>query len=101
MPRVAGAHTTSATLTLLFYHLVHNPQVGTKLTEELCSVFPKYDAGGKETSYAGLESKLPYTMACIKENFRITAVFNMPLPRLVTDRKGVTISGCHVPPGVS
>lgn len=100
-PRVAGAHTTSTTLTFLFYHLMQNTKAAAKLTDELCSVLPKYDAGGKETSYSGLESKLPYTMACIRENFRITAVFNMPLPRLVTDCKGVTICGYHVPPGVS
>ncbi len=79
---------------------MHNPQAAEKLTTELCAKLPLYDEGGRELPYAGIESKLPYTMACIKENFRITAVFNMPLPRLVTSATGVDISGHHVPQGV-
>ena len=98
---VAGAHTTSATLTFLFYHLMHHPAVAEKVTTEICSIVPKYNAGENQVPYTGLESKLPYTMACIRENFRVAAVFNMPLPRLVTNPHGVTISGHHVPHGVS
>lgn len=98
--RVAGAHTTSATLGLLFYHLLHNRYAAEKLTEELNANVPLYNEGGKEISYSGLESKLPYTMACIKESFRITPVFTMPLPRLVTDPNGVDIHGFHIPQGV-
>ncbi|KAL1859975.1 hypothetical protein Plec18170_001923 [Paecilomyces lecythidis] len=98
---IAGAHTTSATLGFLFYHLMHNRYAAEKLATELCTTLPLHYAGSKLESYAGMESKLPYTMACIKENFRITAVFNMPLPRLVTDPKGVDISGYHMPQGTS
>ncbi|KAH8820178.1 cytochrome P450 [Xylogone sp. PMI_703] len=98
---VAGSHTTSATLGFLFYHLMHNRYVAEKLTAELQANLSLYEDGGKQVSYAGIKSKLPYTMACIKENFRITAVFNMPLPRLVTDPKGVDISGYHIPQGTS
>ncbi|KAH0526946.1 hypothetical protein TsFJ059_010211 [Trichoderma semiorbis] len=98
---VAGAHTTSATLGLLFYHLLHNRYAAEKLTEELNANVPLYNDGGKEISYSGLESKLPYTMACIKESFRITPVFTMPLPRLVTDPNGVDINGFHIPQGTA
>lgn len=80
---------------------MHNRHASETLTAELCANLPLYHKGETEIAYAGIESKLPYTMACIKENFRISAVFTMPLPRLVTDPKGVDISGCHVPQGVS
>jgi cytochrome P450 len=81
---------------------MHNSEVASKLSAEICSVLPGYDDdSGKNVSYAGLESQLPYTMACIRENFRMSAVFNMPLPRVVTDPRGVEISGHHIPQGVS
>jgi benzoate 4-monooxygenase len=98
--RAAGAHTSSATLGFLFYHLLHNPDAAENLAAELRDHLPLYRHGGQDIPYAGLESKLPYTMACIKENFRINAVFTMPLPRLVTNPKGVDICGYHVPQGV-
>lgn len=80
---------------------MHNRYAAEKLTAELCANLPSYHEGGSTVPYAGVESKLPYTMACIRENFRITAVFDMPLPRLVTHPKGVEISGHYVPQGVS
>lgn len=95
--RVAGAHTTSSTLSLLFYHLLHNRHAAEKLTHELVSQLSPFQEAGSEVAYSGLESKLPYSMACIKENFRITPVFTMPLPRLVTSPSGVDISGYHIP----
>ena len=49
----------------------------------------------------GLEAKLPYTMACINENFRIHPVFTMPLPREVTSSEGHEIDGKRIPTGVS
>ncbi|KAF2105145.1 cytochrome P450 [Rhizodiscina lignyota] len=98
---IAGAHTTSATVGFLFYHLMHNHDAAKKLAAELSDNLPLYQEGGNMVLYAGIESKLPYTMSCIKENFRISAVFNMPMPRLVTDPKGVEICGRHIPQGTS
>lgn len=80
---------------------MHNRDAAEKLAVELRAKLPLHCEGMKLESYAGIETKLPYTIACIRENFRITAVFNMPLPRLVTDPKGVYISGYHIPQGVS
>ncbi|KAH8889199.1 cytochrome P450 [Thozetella sp. PMI_491] len=98
---IAGAHTTAATLGFLFYHLTHNPSAGKTLTDELLENLPLYQQAGDEPAYAGLESKLSYTMACIKENFRMTAVLNFPLPRLVTAKGGVEICGYYVPSGTT
>lgn len=47
-----------------------------------------------------LESSLPYMRDCIKENFRITPVFSMPLARRVLAPEGVVIDGHHIPQGV-
>ena len=58
------------------------------------------DVAGDVVPIKGLEAKLPYTMACIHENFRINPVFSMPLPREVTAREGHDIDGNHIPAGV-
>lgn len=49
----------------------------------------------------GLEARLPYTMACINENFRINPVFTMPLPRQVMAPEGAVIDGHIIPRHVS
>lgn len=103
---VAGSHTTSGTLTLLFYHLLHNPAAAKKLSEELVAglSLPLADADAQNMAlpaFSGLEMQLPYTTACIRENFRISPVFTMPLPRKVCDPEGLVIDGIHVPYGVS
>ncbi|OAP60837.1 hypothetical protein AYL99_05839 [Fonsecaea erecta] len=99
---VAGSHTTSGTLTLLFYHLLHNKSVADNLTKEITACIPFKDtAGDSLPAYSGLESQLPYATACIRENFRISPVFTMPLPRTVCDPEGAVIEGTYVPPGTN
>ena len=49
----------------------------------------------------GLETSLSYTMACVRENFRMNPVFTMPLWRRVGYPSGVNIGDHHVPEGVS
>lgn len=44
-----------------------------------------------------LEKNLPYEMACVRENFRMSPVFTMSLPRVVTETRGLDIDGFHVP----
>lgn len=97
---VAGSHTTSGTLTLLFYHLLHNPDVYKRLMEELELELPALDSGAHP--YTGLENRLPFIMACIRENFRCTPVFTMPLVRTiaVTKAEGMEIEGELIPQGV-
>ncbi|EIT81913.1 putative benzoate 4-monooxygenase cytochrome P450 [Aspergillus flavus] len=98
---IAGTHTTSATSTLLFYHLLHNPDFMRKCTEEIDSNLPSL--GPSETAYSitAAEASLPFLRNCIRENFRITPVFTMPLARRITDPAGVTIEGEHLPQGTS
>ena len=48
-----------------------------------------------------LEKNLGYEMACVRENFRISPVFTMALPRVITDPRGIDIDGFHVPYRVS
>lgn len=51
--------------------------------------------------FAGLEAKLPYTLACIRESFRVSPIAAMLLPREVIEDFGAEIDGYHVPKGVS
>ncbi|EXM20719.1 Cytochrome P450 [Fusarium oxysporum f. sp. vasinfectum] len=92
---VAGSHTTSGTLTLLFSHLFQNPEILDRVTQELDSNLSNYT--GQVISYEALEKDIPYTMACIHENFRINPVFTMPLPRKIMAPGGLVIQGCQIP----
>ncbi|QYT00078.1 hypothetical protein H0G86_007182 [Trichoderma simmonsii] len=96
---VAGSHTTSGTLTLLFYHLLHDPEIYSQIVEEMRRELPLLEQGAYP--YTGLEAKLPYTTACMRENFRHTPVFTMPLTRKVMSESGTVIAGTQVPAGVS
>jgi cytochrome P450 len=63
---VAGSHTSSGTMTLLFYHLLRNSTVAEKITKELeANVSFDQTAGDSLPSYTGLEAQLPYAMACM------------------------------------
>jgi cytochrome P450 len=95
---VAGSHTTSGTLTLLFYHLLHNQDVYRRLREETDQQLDFLREGSY--SFTGLENKLPFTMACVRENFRLTPVFTMPLARMVPRDSGMEIDGHVIPKGV-
>jgi len=73
-----------------------------KLTAEVDACVSFAETGSETLpAYTGLEGKLPYGMACIRENFRTTPVFTMPLPRTVTDPNGAVVNGFSVPTGVS
>jgi cytochrome P450 len=98
---IAGTHTTSATTTLLFHHLLHHPDVMAKCVAEIDTNLPPLQK--EESAYAvtAAESSLPYLRNCMKENFRVTPVFTMPLARRVMKPEGVVIAGNHIPYGVS
>jgi benzoate 4-monooxygenase len=95
---IAGSHTTSDSLTLLFYHLLHNSEAARKLSEEIRGA--NMASTGNLSTFSGLEQQLPYMTACLRESFRITPVFTMPLPRKVMQPEGMEIDGLHVPAGV-
>ncbi|KAE8138927.1 cytochrome P450 [Aspergillus pseudotamarii] len=98
---IAGTHTTSATSTLLFYHLLHNPELMRICVEEIDSNLPSLERTETAYSITVAEASLPFLRNCIRENFRITPVFTMPLARRVTDPAGVTIEGEYFPQGTS
>jgi cytochrome P450 len=99
--RVAGAHTTSGTLTLLFHQILHYPSVLHKLVSELDSLLPLHQASGKPYTMSEIEDQLIYTAACIRENFRLSPVINFSLPRKVTCPYGLYICGVHIQMGVN
>ncbi|EMC95507.1 hypothetical protein BAUCODRAFT_111049 [Baudoinia panamericana UAMH 10762] len=98
---IAGTHTTSATTTLLFYHLLHAPDIMAQCVSELDANLP--DLTADQPAYSGsiAESSLPFLKQCVRENFRITPVFTMPLARRVVDPAGATIGAEHYPQGTS
>lgn len=98
---MAGSHSTAGTLTLVFWHLVHNPNVLDQVQQELSSVLKPLQKDQIAHPIRGLEASLPFTMACIRENFRINPVFTMPLWRHVHSPGGADIADIHVPYGVS
>lgn len=110
---IAGTHTTSATTTLLLYHLLHYPDTLKKVVAELDEKLPDLegevnekadqntDTGRAAYSVTEADAALPYLKLCIRENFRLTPVFTMPLARRVMAPEGVVVGGEHFPQGVS
>ena len=96
---VAGSHTTSGTLTLLFSHILQNPKVLERVVSEVDAQLG--DVTSTIVPVEGLEAKMEYLMACLNENFRMNSVFTMPLERRVTAPTGFDIEGHHIPKGVS
>jgi benzoate 4-monooxygenase len=63
---VAGSHTSSGTMTLLFYHLLRNKAVAEKFAKEVdARITFAETAGDSLPAYTGLEVQLPYGMACM------------------------------------
>lgn len=98
--RVAGSHSTSGTLTFLFWHIFHNPSTCDMIVEEISANLTPLDSKDIAYSIKGLEASLPFTMACVRENFRLNPVFTMPLWRRVGSPGGASIGNFHVPYGV-
>ncbi|KAG9188845.1 benzoate 4-monooxygenase [Alternaria panax] len=98
---IAGTHTTSATTSLLFYHLLEAPEIMAKCVAEIDFQLPPLDVDKPAYAVAEVEAALPFLRKCVKENFRDTPVFTMPLARRVLAPEGVTIGGEHIPFGTS
>lgn len=98
---IAGTHTTSATTSLLLYHLLHYPDIMDKVVEELDANLSPLGPDQAAYSVTEAETSLPYLKLCVRENFRITPVFTMPLARRVMLPEGVVIGGELLQQGVS
>ena len=101
MDRIAGTHTTSATTTLLFYHLFHNPELMREVEHEITGNLNPLSGAKPAFSITEIDASLPLLKKCMRENFRITPVFTMPLARRVTAPEGIVIADQHIPQGVS
>ncbi|KAH7050192.1 putative benzoate 4-monooxygenase cytochrome P450 [Macrophomina phaseolina] len=100
---IAGTHTTSATQAILFWYLLHNSDIMEKCVAEIDASIPPLNRPSGQHAYTAsdVEASLPYLRQCIRENFRISPVFTMPMERKVMAAGGVTISGQHIPQGTN
>lgn len=98
---VAGSHSTSGTLTLLLWNISQNPQISETAAKEIWDSLGPLEIDQVSYPIQGLEASLNYTMACVRENFRLNPVFTMPLWRRVGYPGGVDIGNHHIPQGVS
>lgn len=98
---IAGTHTTSATTTLLFWNLLHNPESMDRCVKEAVDKLPDLRSDKLAYSVTEVEASLPFLRQCVRENFRTTPVFTMPLPRRVMAPEGMHIAGEHIEQGVS
>ena len=96
---VAGSHTTGSSLTLLFYHMLRNPSIIATVVKEMdTQLTNNLNEGIYE--FSGLEAKLPYTLACLREGFRVTPISAHLIPRLVASPEGLQIGDELIPQGV-
>lgn len=84
---------------VLFWYIFKNPEIYKRIVAELDENVPTQAKGTYQ--YVGLEAKNPYSLACIREAFRITPIASLMLPREVANPGGVRIAGHHIPQGVS
>lgn len=97
---IAGTHTTSATTTLLLYHLLHAPDILAKVVAEIDANLEPLQPDQPAYSVTKVENSLPYLRQTVRENFRITPVFTMPLARRVMAPEGIMVAGRHIKQGV-
>lgn len=92
---LAGSDSTSSVLTCTTFHLVQNPAIMKKLTDEVCGTFKsEAELDGQSVS------KLPYLVACLDETFRIFPN-SLTGQAVVVPSGGDTIGNYWVPGGVS
>ncbi|CAN9386777.1 unnamed protein product, partial [Alternaria alternata] len=72
-----------------------------KCVTEIDSQLPALCEDKPAYTLAEVEASLPFLRKCVKENFRDTPVFTMPLARRVLTPEGVTIGGEYIPFGTS
>ncbi|KAL3584919.1 hypothetical protein FPOAC2_14700 [Fusarium poae] len=89
----AGTDTTASTVAIGLWHLLHKPELYSRLRAELKTVMPEK---GSQPTLKQLES-LPFLSACIKEGLRITCPPRGRLPRVVPP-EGLQCNGVFIPP---
>ena len=92
---IAGSETTATTLSCIIYHLLQDPEVYAKATNEIRGAFAQY-----EDINAVAAGQLQYLRVLALEAMRIYPPLPLALPRVVP-AGGDTVDGYHVPEGVS
>ncbi|KNG86131.1 hypothetical protein ANOM_005462, partial [Aspergillus nomiae NRRL 13137] len=96
---VAGSHTTSSAMVALLFYMHQNPTVIKRVREELDAALPGQQSAPYD--FTGLDSKLPYILACIRESFRMSPTAALLLPHEVINPAGANIGDYHVPKGAN
>ena len=94
---LAGSETTAVALTAVAYHVLSNPEVYTRLCNEIRGTF----SAAAGISLQDVLSKLPYLDAVVKEALRIHTPLANGFTRVVTESSGAIISGNRIPKNVS
>jgi cytochrome P450 len=95
-----GTHTTGNTLHCLFANLARHPEHLRRFVAELDERLAPLAPDQAAYSMTGLDEKLDFVNACVKENFRKDPVGTFNMPRTVP-REGAVVDGFAVPGGVS
>ncbi|KAJ5753488.1 uncharacterized protein N7511_007641 [Penicillium nucicola] len=90
---VAGSDTTASTLTSGLLHILSNPLICDRLTQELSDADPSFQMLNLE--------KVKYLTACVKESLRIGMAVPGRLPRVVPQdlSQPFIVDGKVIPPG--
>ncbi|TVY67549.1 Cytochrome P450 monooxygenase apf7 [Lachnellula suecica] len=91
---LAGSDTVAMTLASFIFHVLHNPRVYDKVTEEIRNTFKSMDDIRGGPALASCQ----YFRACVDETLRMTPVVPSELPREVL-AGGCTIDGHHFEKG--
>lgn len=94
MSSFAGSETTALTLSGILYHILRNPDVYTKLTDEIDTAVQSNQLSIPAPYNEA--SKLPYLTACIKEGIRMHPVTGVSFPRHAPP-SGCEIGGHWIP----
>ncbi|KAH6843270.1 cytochrome P450 [Chaetomium sp. MPI-CAGE-AT-0009] len=89
---IAGADTTAITMRALFYHVLKNPRVFTRLQADVRAEFAPFEPAAHSRARA-----LPYLEAVVKETLRYHPAVSMIMERIVPEG-GLTLPDGRVVP---
>jgi cytochrome P450 len=92
---VAGSHSTATAIAFFFAVLLRDEAIREKVTKEIRELVPVH--AEELEKFTGLENKLPYTNAVIKEVFRMYPTVNHPIGRVTPLDQIVTLSDKVIP----
>ncbi|KAK5683854.1 hypothetical protein LTS10_003717 [Elasticomyces elasticus] len=96
---VGGTHTTGNTLHVLLANMARHPEHLKRFVAEIDERLPTLKPEQAAYSMVGLEEKLDFVNACIKENYRKDPVATFNMTRVPPE--DAFVDGHHVPAGVS